>query len=124
MSSARAIEPRKPTGATARTGSALLRARLCRWGLRSNVRLRQHAWGHVRVASERVVLTENAGDFVRIAAEHSTAGGQHAGVLTALSSRFSRRPAGIQPLIAASRAVESHLLAGRVVYLALVGQET
>ncbi|MGH2896519.1 MAG: DUF5615 family PIN-like protein [Solirubrobacteraceae bacterium] len=66
------------------------------------------------VASGRVVLTENVGDFVRIAAEHSTAGRQHAGVLIALSSR---RPAGIQPLIAAIRAIENQLLADRVVYL-------
>lgn len=69
------------------------------------------------VASGQVVLTENVGDFARIAAEHSTAGGQHNGVLIALSSRFSRRPAGIQRLIAAIRGIESEPLADRVVYL-------
>ena len=69
------------------------------------------------VASGQVVLTENVGDFARIAAQHSTAGRHHAGVLIALSSRFSRRPAGIRPLIAAIRAIESQLLADRVVYL-------
>ena len=69
------------------------------------------------VASGRVVLTENVGDFARIAADHSTGGGQHAGVLIALSSRFSRRPAGIPRLIAAIRAIENQLLADRVVYL-------
>ena len=70
------------------------------------------------VASGRVVLTENVGDFARIAADHSTGGGQHSGVLIALSSRFSRRPAGIQPLIAAIRAIENQLLADPLVYLA------
>ena len=69
------------------------------------------------VASGRVVLSENVGDFARIAAEHSIAGGQHAGVLIPLSSRFSRRPAGIQPFIPAIRAIENQLLADRVVYL-------
>jgi Domain of unknown function (DUF5615) len=69
------------------------------------------------VASGRLLLTENVGDFARIAAEHTTAGGQHDGVLIALSSRFSRRPAGIQPLITAIRAIESQPLAERVVYL-------
>jgi predicted nuclease of predicted toxin-antitoxin system len=69
------------------------------------------------VVSGRAVLTENVGDFVPIAAEHSTAGGHHAGVLIVLSSRFSRRPAGIEPLIAAIRAIENQLLADRVVYL-------
>jgi hypothetical protein len=38
-----------------------------------------------------VVLTENVADFVTIAAEHSTTGARHPGVLIALSSRFSRR---------------------------------
>jgi hypothetical protein len=51
------------------------------------------------------VHTENVGDFTRIAAEHGIAGGHHNGVLIALSSRFSRRPAGLQPLIAAIKAV-------------------
>lgn len=69
------------------------------------------------VAGGRVILTENVSDFARIAAEHSTASGQHDGVLIALSSRFSRRPAGIQSLIAAVRAVQHQPLADRVVYL-------
>jgi hypothetical protein len=69
------------------------------------------------VASGRVVLTENVGDFARIAGEHSTAGRHHEGVLVALSTRFSRRPAGIQPLITAIRVAENQLLADRVVYL-------
>jgi hypothetical protein len=69
------------------------------------------------IASGYVVLTENVGDFAPIAAEHSTAGGHHHGVLIALSSRFSRRPGGIQPLIRAIRAIESDPIADRVVYL-------
>ena len=63
------------------------------------------------------VLTENVGDFARIAAEHSTAGGHHHGVLIVLSSRFSRRPAGIGPLIAAIQAIAGEQIADRVVYL-------
>jgi hypothetical protein len=69
------------------------------------------------VAGGYTVLTENVGDFARIAAEHSTAGGHHHGVLIALSSRFSRRPAGIGPLIAAIQAVADEQIADRVVYL-------
>ena len=63
------------------------------------------------------VLTENVGDFARIAAERSTAGGHHPGVLIALSSRFSRRPGGIGPLVAAIQAVDGEEIADRVVYL-------
>jgi hypothetical protein len=66
------------------------------------------------------VLTENVGDFTQIAAAHSTAGGHHHGVLIALSSRFSRRPAGIGPLIAAVPAVTDEHVADRVVYLVQV----
>lgn len=69
------------------------------------------------VAGGFVVLTENVGDFTRIAAEHSTAGNQHPGLLIALSSRFSRRPVGAKPLIAAITAVAAHELDDRVVYL-------
>jgi hypothetical protein len=63
------------------------------------------------------VLTENVGDFTRIAAEHSMAGGHHHGVLIALSSRCSRRPAGIGPLIAAIQAITDEPITDRVVYL-------
>ena len=69
------------------------------------------------VAGGYSVLTENVGDFARIAAERSTAGGQHYGVLIALSSRFSRRPAGIGPLVAAIQALAGEQIADRVVYL-------
>ena len=69
------------------------------------------------VAGGYSVLTENVGDFARIAAEQSTAGGHHPGVLIALSSRFSRRPAGIGPLVAAIQAIADGQIADRVVYL-------
>ncbi len=69
------------------------------------------------VAGGYSVLTENVGDFARIGAEYSTAGGRHHGVLIALSSRFSRRPAGIGPLIAAIQAITGEQIADRVVYL-------
>jgi hypothetical protein len=69
------------------------------------------------VAGAYSVLTENVGDFARIAAEHSTAGGRHHGVLIALSSRFSRRPAGIGPLVAAIQALTDEQIADRIVYL-------
>jgi hypothetical protein len=69
------------------------------------------------VAGGCSVLTENVGDFTRIAAQHSTAGGHHDGVLIALSSRISRRPAGLQPLIAAIKAVADEQIEDRVIYL-------
>jgi hypothetical protein len=69
------------------------------------------------VAGGYAVLTENVGEFTRIAAEHSTAGDHHHGLLIALSSRFSRRPHGIEPLIAAIQAIAGDQLDDRIVYL-------
>lgn len=66
-----------------------------------------------------VLLTENVGDFTRIAAEHSISGAQHHGLLIALSSRFSRRPAGAKPLTDAIAAVSDQDLSDRVTYLEL-----
>ncbi|MHB1837149.1 MAG: DUF5615 family PIN-like protein [Solirubrobacteraceae bacterium] len=63
------------------------------------------------------VLTENLGDFARIAAEHSNAGAHHNGVLIALSSRFSRRPAGLPVLVAAVEAIADDQVEDRIVYL-------
>lgn len=63
------------------------------------------------------VLTENVGDFTRIAAEYNTAGRHHHGLLIALSSRFSRRPHGLKPLIAAIQAVSGERLDDRIAYL-------
>lgn len=65
----------------------------------------------------RAILTENVGDFTHISAEHLTAGRHHPGVLIALSSRFSRRPAGIGSLVTAILAVADQQLGDRVVYL-------
>ncbi len=70
------------------------------------------------IAHGRAILTENVADFARISAERLTAGQHHPGVLIALSSRFSRRPAGAGPLVAAIRAVADQPLDDRVVYLA------
>jgi len=64
-----------------------------------------------------VLLTENVADFARIAAEHLTAGGHHPGMVIALSSRFSRRPAGRNRLIAAIQTLDHHQLDDRVTYL-------
>jgi len=69
------------------------------------------------VAGGYCVLTENVGDFARIAAEYSTAGGHHHGLLVALSSRFSRRPAALQSLIAAITAIGHEQIEDRVIYL-------
>jgi hypothetical protein len=69
------------------------------------------------VARGCAVLTENVGDFTRLAAEHSTAGGHHHGLLIALSSRFSRQPAGCAALVAAVKDAARQSLDDRVVFL-------
>jgi hypothetical protein len=69
------------------------------------------------VARGYAVLTENVGDFTRLAAEHGTAGGHHHGLLIALSSRFSRQPAGSAALVAAVNQAARQSLDDRVVYL-------
>jgi Domain of unknown function (DUF5615) len=69
------------------------------------------------VAQGYTLLTENVADFTSIAAEQLSAGQHHPGVLVALSSRFSRRHAGIEPLAAATRALATDQLADRVLFL-------
>jgi predicted nuclease of predicted toxin-antitoxin system len=69
------------------------------------------------VADGYAVLTENVADFAHISAERLTAGQHHPGVLIALSSRFSRRRAGIGAIVAAVQAVANQKLEDRVVYL-------
>ena len=69
------------------------------------------------VADGYTVLTENVADFAHISAEHLTAGRHHSGVLIALSSRFSRRRAGIGALVAAIHTVADQRLDDRLVYL-------
>ena len=71
----------------------------------------------VSVGNAYVILTENVADFVHISADHVAAGRHHPGVLIALSTRFSRRPAGISGLVDAVRAVVTENLGDRVVYL-------
>ncbi len=73
------------------------------------------------MAQDRTVLSENVADFARISADLLSTGGHHAGVLIALSSRFSRRPAGIRPLVEALREVAGDRLEDRVVYLTTTG---
>jgi len=63
------------------------------------------------------VLTENVADFVRIASEHVASGGHHHGVLVALSTRFSRRPAGVGVLVAAIMAAAAEPVEDRIIYL-------
>jgi hypothetical protein len=69
------------------------------------------------IADGRTLLTENVADFTRISAEHLLAGQHHAGVLIALSSRLSRRAAGIGPLVTAVRDIADQQLTDRLVYL-------
>lgn len=68
-------------------------------------------------AAGRAILTENVADLTRIAADQVTRGEHHAGLLIALSSRFSRRPAGVPLLAAAVQAVGDEILDDRVIYL-------
>lgn len=63
------------------------------------------------------LLTENVSDFARLASEHVAAGRHHFGLLIALSSRFSRRPAGYAAIVAAVAVVAGDQLDDRLVYL-------
>lgn len=63
------------------------------------------------------VVTENVGDFARLAAEYSTTGRHHYGLLIALSSRFSRQSAGSSALAAAVIEAVRQPLDDRVLYL-------
>lgn len=69
------------------------------------------------IAEGSALLTENVADFTRISAEHLLAGQHHPGVLIALSSRFSRRPAGIPALVAATVGLVGQPVVDCVVYL-------
>lgn len=64
-----------------------------------------------------VLLTENVADFARLAGARLTSGGHYPGVLIALSSRFSRRRAGISAIVAAVLEVSDQSLEDRLVYL-------
>jgi hypothetical protein len=69
-----------------------------------------------------VLLTENVSDFAQLCGEHVTAGRHHFGVLIALSSRFSRRPACHAVIATAVAAVAGDQLDDRLVYLERPGQ--
>lgn len=62
------------------------------------------------------VIIVGQGDFARTAAGHSIGAGQRAGPPSALSGRLSRRPAGLQPLVDAIRAIHEQIQ-NRVIYL-------
>ncbi len=76
----------------------------------------------VAVDEGYAILTENVSDFARISGEHVVGGGHHRGVLIALSSRFSRRPAGYGAIVAAVAAVDADRLDDRLVYLEQANQ--
>jgi CRP-like cAMP-binding protein len=69
------------------------------------------------ITDGRALLTENVADFARISAEHVSTGQHHPGVLIALSSRFSRRAAGMESLAAAVHDIAEQQLTDRLVYL-------
>jgi len=48
----------------------------------------------------RALVSENVADFMRLYGEWGAAGRAHAGIVIALSSRFSRTPAGYEALLA------------------------
>jgi Domain of unknown function (DUF5615) len=64
-----------------------------------------------------VLLTENVSDFAQLCSEHVGAGRHHFGVLVALSSRFSRRPAGYAAIVSAVPAAAGDQVDDRLVYL-------
>lgn len=47
----------------------------------------------------RALVSENVADFMRLYGEWGAAGRGHAGIVIALSSRFSRTPAGYEVLV-------------------------
>jgi uncharacterized protein DUF5615 len=47
----------------------------------------------------RALVSENVADFMRLYGEWGPAGRRHAGIVIALSSRFSRTPAGYEVLV-------------------------
>jgi len=63
------------------------------------------------------LLTENVSDFARLCGERIAAGKHHPGVLIALSSRFSRIPAGYPAIVKAVASVAAEQLHDRFVYL-------
>ena len=64
-----------------------------------------------------MLLTENVSDSASLCGDHVAAGRHHLGVLIALSSRFSRRPAGYCAIVTAVAAAAGDQLDDRLVYL-------
>lgn len=50
---------------------------------------------------ERALVSENVADFMRLYGEWGSSDRAHAGIVIALSGRFSRTPAGYEALVAA-----------------------
>jgi hypothetical protein len=70
----------------------------------------------------RTLVTENVADFMRLYGEWGGSGRAHAGIVIALSGRFSRTPAGHEALVAAlvglcSQRPGSEAFAGAVHFL-------
>ena len=59
----------------------------------------------IAALEERALVSENVADFMRLYGEWGAAGRVHAGIVIALSSRFSRTPAGYEALAAALAAL-------------------
>jgi Domain of unknown function (DUF5615) len=55
----------------------------------------------VAARENRALVSENVADFMRLYGEWGAAGRRHAGIVIALSSRFSRTPAGYESLVEA-----------------------
>lgn len=53
----------------------------------------------VAARESRVLVSENVADFMRLYGEWGGAGRRHAGIVLALSSRFSRTPGGYEVLV-------------------------
>ncbi|MGB6456650.1 MAG: hypothetical protein WBH47_19455 [Streptosporangiaceae bacterium] len=68
------------------------------------------------------LLTENVSHCAQLFEEHVAAGRYHFGMLIALSSRFSRRPAGYAAIVAAVAAIATDQLDDRLVYVDRPGQ--
>jgi Domain of unknown function (DUF5615) len=53
----------------------------------------------VAAGEGRALVSENVADFMRLYGEWGSEGRRHAGIVIALSSRFSRIPAGYEALV-------------------------
>jgi hypothetical protein len=76
----------------------------------------------VAAGEGRALVSENVADFMRLYGEWGAAGRGHAGIVIALSSRFTRTPAGYEVLVGAlvelcAQRPESEALADAVHFL-------